>query len=112
MESALIRTVAPSRCVAVLPPYQQQCHVVVLSVAGIAADLRAEPFEEGFRVGAAAEGHALGERKERPACVSRLDEAVGVEQHRVAGVPGNGEGLTLVSGERAKAQGEAIAVRP
>src|SRR5262245_54363783 len=89
------------------PPYQQQCHVVVPLVAGIAADLLAEQVEEGFRVLTFTNGHAFGEREERPRFVSRLSETVGVKQDRVTGLPGNGEGLTLVSGEQAQAEGES-----
>ena len=73
-----------------MPPHQQQCHVVVPLVAGIAADLRAEQVEEGFRVGAAVDGHAFCEREERPDRVSRLDGTVGVDQDRGTRHPANG----------------------
>src|SRR5215467_6942207 len=93
------------------PPYQQQCHVVVPLVAGIAANLLAEQVEERFRVRTVTDGHAFGEREERPCFVSRLVETVGVKQHWLAGLPRNGEGLTLVSGEQAQAEGESTLCR-
>lgn len=76
-------------------------------VADILADLGGEPVDQGAGVGAGSNGCTSGEREELPGLVARLREPVGVEQDRLASLPGDGERDTRNSGERAQAEGKA-----